>query len=148
NKDADNHGANERRIPHSQVRDGGAAEIAGQEDGAEHGSARDKVEDGAGEFKNADGGNVACGEAELLRKSLYDGSRLHELRHGTGQQHQDRYGADDITGPKHFLRGWGRLRSRRHESFLPVFGNLKSTNGRAYALTRGKYSRHSGQPLT
>lgn len=75
-----------------------AAEVAGQQDRAEGGDARDEVDGEAGEFQVADGEDGAGIEAER-GGTFYDRREREDFADAVEGHEEDGEGADDATGP-------------------------------------------------
>ena len=98
----------EERTSHAHMRGNGAAEIAGQQNRAENGRARNHVENGAGEKDDAKTDKDAFGIAEL-NGALNDRRGFHQFTDAVREQEQRRQSAHDAPGPKSPPRERSRL---------------------------------------
>src|SRR5882724_11168278 len=88
----------EQRAADAQMGGDGAAEIAGQQDGAEHGSSREGIEDRRDEGQDAERARQARRDAELGRR-LDDDIQRDQLDGAVEQQEDDDQAAQDAPGP-------------------------------------------------
>src|SRR5262249_50695543 len=84
-----------------------AAEVAGPEDRAEDGGARDEVQRQADELEDADGDDGALGVAELHR-ALDGGGGAEDLHRGVEEKERDSEPAHGGAGPERRRRRTGK----------------------------------------
>jgi hypothetical protein len=89
----------EERTSHAHMRGDSAAKIAGQQNRAENGRARNHIEDGAREKDDAKAEKDAFGISEL-NCSLDDRRGFHQFPDSVHDQEQRRQGAHDASGPE------------------------------------------------
>jgi len=115
----------EEWVADAQVGSDSAAEIGGQQDCAEYGGTRNRIEDNTDEQDDPDTENQAYGISEASG-TLHGRSEPQYFDGAVEEQEQYDQSAEDASGPEHLfrsgsslsIRDGSRLSTRLHESFL------------------------------
>src|SRR6267143_750699 len=99
--DREQHSAEERGAD-SDLSSDGAAQISGQQDGADHRSTRNTIDDQTDEFDNPKGDSKLHGISELF-ECVRDRCDRYQMDHAVEKKEQGSKGAENTPRPDHFF---------------------------------------------